>query len=43
MSGSFSKTIAPGLRTGWVFAPAPVLRQFNIAKQAADLHSNFLS
>ena len=43
MSGSFSKTVAPGLRTGWIFAPAEILRQFNIAKQAADLHSNLLS
>ncbi len=43
MSGSFSKTVAPGLRTGWIVAPARVLRQFNIAKQAADLHSNLLS
>lgn len=43
MSGSFSKTVAPGLRTGWIFAPSPVLKQFNIAKQAADLHSNLLS
>jgi len=43
MSGSFSKIISPGLRIGWIFAPAPVLKQFNVAKQAADLHSNFLA
>jgi 2-aminoadipate transaminase len=43
MSGSFSKTVAPGLRTGWIFAPPEILQQFNIAKQAADLHSNLLS
>lgn len=43
MSGSFSKTVAPGLRTGWIFAPPEILKQFNIAKQAADLHSNLLS
>jgi 2-aminoadipate transaminase len=42
LSGSFSKIIAPGMRIGWVYAPAKVLQQFNIAKQAADLHSNFL-
>jgi len=43
MSGSFSKIVAPGLRIGWIFAPSAILRQFNIAKQAADLHSNLLS
>ncbi|KAF5087482.1 2-aminoadipate transaminase [anaerobic digester metagenome] len=42
ISGSFSKIVAPGMRIGWIYAPAPVLRQFNVAKQAADLHSNFL-
>ncbi|MDK2990129.1 MAG: 2-aminoadipate transaminase [Methanoculleus sp.] len=42
MSGSFSKIVAPGMRIGWIYAPAPVLREFNVAKQAADLHSNFL-
>ncbi|MDO8841328.1 PLP-dependent aminotransferase family protein [Methanocalculus sp.] len=43
ISGSFSKIIAPGLRIGWIFAPAPVLKRFNHAKQAADLHSNLFS
>lgn len=42
ISGSFSKIVAPGMRIGWIYAPAPVLREFNVAKQAADLHSNFL-
>jgi len=42
LSGSFSKIVAPGMRIGWILAPSPVLRQFNAAKQAADLHSNFL-
>ncbi|MDK2862475.1 MAG: 2-aminoadipate transaminase [Methanomicrobiaceae archaeon] len=42
ISGSFSKIIAPGMRIGWIYAPAPILREFNLAKQAADLHSNFL-
>ncbi len=42
ISGSFSKIIAPGMRIGWIFAPKEILTRFNIAKQAADLHSNFL-
>ncbi len=42
ISGSFSKIVAPGMRIGWIYAPVPVLREFNVAKQAADLHSNFL-
>ncbi|TAJ45055.1 aminotransferase-like domain-containing protein [Methanofollis fontis] len=42
LSGSFSKIVAPGMRIGWICAPEPVLRQFNVAKGAADLHSNLL-
>ncbi len=42
ISGSFSKIVAPGMRIGWMFAPQGILRQFNVVKQAADLHSNFL-
>jgi 2-aminoadipate transaminase len=42
LSGSFSKIVAPGMRIGWMLAPEPILRQFNVAKQAADLHSNYL-
>ncbi len=41
ISGSFSKIVAPGMRIGWMFAPRGILKQFNIAKQAADLHSNY--
>ncbi len=40
MSGSFSKIIAPGMRIGWIYAPEEILRSFNTAKQAADLHTN---
>ncbi|HQD26672.1 MULTISPECIES: PLP-dependent aminotransferase family protein [Methanoculleus] len=43
MTGSFSKIVAPGMRIGWIYAPEPILQEFNVAKQAADLHSNFLS
>ena len=31
----------PAMRIGWMFAPQEILKQFNTAKQAADLHSNF--
>jgi 2-aminoadipate transaminase len=37
--GSFSKVLAPGLRLGYVVAPAQVMPKLLQAKQAADLHS----
>ncbi|WP_078626713.1 PLP-dependent aminotransferase family protein [Streptomyces sp. NRRL S-241] len=38
--GSFSKIMAPGLRLGWLRAPAALRRAAVVAKQAADLHTS---
>ena len=41
--GSFSKTLAPGLRLGYAVAAERTVRALTIAKQAADLHTSSLS
>ncbi|OXS58419.1 aminotransferase [Cohnella sp. CIP 111063] len=41
-TSTFSKTVAPALRTGWVMADPEVIRHLARAKQAADLHSSSL-
>ena len=38
--GSFSKTIVPGFRIGWIAAPKLVMDKLIIAKQASDLHTS---
>jgi DNA-binding transcriptional MocR family regulator len=42
-TGSFSKTLAPGLRVGFVVAAMPVIRKLVLMKQAADLHSSTIN
>ncbi|WP_347551400.1 PLP-dependent aminotransferase family protein [Pseudalkalibacillus hwajinpoensis] len=42
-TSTFSKTVVPALRTGWIKGPHQIIRMMAQAKQAADLHSNSLS
>lgn len=38
--GTFSKTVAPGMRLGWLCAHHDIMERVIVAKQAADLQSN---
>ncbi|HMD17348.1 MAG TPA: PLP-dependent aminotransferase family protein [Terriglobales bacterium] len=37
---TFSKTLAPGLRLGWIVAPPEVISKLTQLKQGADLHTS---
>lgn len=38
--GTFSKILSPGLRVGWMTAPAPVLEKYVLLKQGTDLNTS---
>ncbi len=39
--GTFSKTVSPGMRLGWLYASGDIMDKLTIAKQAADLHTSY--
>jgi len=41
--GTFSKTVVPSFRMGWIVAPHEVMERLVIAKQAADLHTDYFT
>lgn len=41
--GTFSKTVVPAFRMGWIVAPDEVMEKLIIAKQAADLHTDYFT
>ncbi|MDR1185067.1 MAG: PLP-dependent aminotransferase family protein [Coriobacteriales bacterium] len=41
--GTVSKIFAPGLRTGWIIAPHPILQKLQMVKQGTDLCGSALN
>lgn len=41
--GTFSKSVVPGLRVGWIVAAQPIIQKLVLMKQASDLHTSTLA
>ncbi len=41
MLGSFSKTVVPSFRLGWICVDRDIMDKVIVAKQGADLHTNY--